>query len=110
MAKTAISKFGIRRGELPKLPKTRQGVCIVYYFDMADSIDTLVNQAMHLPPDQRLTLAHRIMCSIEPVTSPEVETAWDTEITERIERYDSGTVKSIPASEVFSELAQRLHG
>ena len=75
---------------------------------MAGSIDNLVSEAMHLPPDQRLTLAHRILSTVEPAASSEVDTAWDAEIQERIARYDAGGVRSIPAAEVFAELDRRL--
>ena len=37
----------------------------------------------------------------------EVELAWDAEIRRRIERYDCGEVKSIPAVDVFKGLAER---
>jgi putative addiction module component (TIGR02574 family) len=76
---------------------------------MAGSIETLVNEAMQLPPDQRLTLAHRILRSVEPAASSEIDAAWGAEISERIARYDSGEVTSIPASEVFAEVDRRLH-
>jgi putative addiction module component (TIGR02574 family) len=63
---------------------------------------------MDLPPDQRLTLAHRILSSVEPAASPEVDAAWDTEIRNRIVRYDTQGAHSIPAEEVFAELDRRL--
>jgi putative addiction module component (TIGR02574 family) len=61
---------------------------------MAGSIETLVNEAMQLPPDQRLTLAHRILRSVEPAASSEIDAAWGAEISERIARYDSGGFSS----------------
>jgi len=76
---------------------------------MAGSIETLVNEAMQLPPDQRLTLAHRILRSVEPAASSEIDAAWGAEISARIARYDSGGVRSIPACEVFAEVDRRLH-
>lgn len=75
---------------------------------MAGSIEILISEAMQLPPDQRLTLAHRILSSVEPAASSEVDAAWDAEIRERIDRYDSGGARSIPAAEVFAEVDQRL--
>lgn len=75
---------------------------------MAGSIETLVAEAMQLPPDQRLTLAHRILSSVEPSPSSEIDAAWEAEIRERIARYDSGESKSIPAAEVFAEVDRRL--
>jgi putative addiction module component (TIGR02574 family) len=75
---------------------------------MTGSLETLVSDAMQLPPDQRLTLAHRILSSVEPEASSEVDAAWDAEIRDRIARYDAGAVKGIPAVEVFAELDRRL--
>ncbi len=75
---------------------------------MPESIDTLVSEAMQLPPDQRMTLAHRILSSVEPTPSSEIDAAWDAEIRKRIARYDSGGIKGIPAAEVFAEVDQRL--
>lgn len=88
--------------------KPRHAVFVGYRVVMAGSIETLVTEAMQLPPDQRLTLAHRIMCSVEPAPSSEIDAAWDTEIRERIARYDAGGVRSIPAAEVFAEVDRRL--
>jgi putative addiction module component (TIGR02574 family) len=75
---------------------------------MSATIETIVAEAVQLPPDQRLSLAHRILSSIEPEVSPEVESAWDSEIRNRIARYDTGAAKGVPASEVFAELDKRL--
>lgn len=75
---------------------------------MAESVETLAEEAMQLPPDQRLTLAHRILSSVEPAVSSELEAVWDMEISARIARYDGGETKGIPASEVFAELDRRL--
>jgi putative addiction module component (TIGR02574 family) len=75
---------------------------------MAESVETLAAQAMELPPDERLRLAHRLLSSVEPATSAEVDGAWDTEIQARIARYDAGAVGSIPAAEVFAQVDRRL--
>lgn len=75
---------------------------------MTGSVETIVAEAVRLPPDQRLTLAHRILSSVEPEGSVETDAAWDLEIRERIARYDAGGVRSVPASEVFAELDRRL--
>ncbi len=75
---------------------------------MSEAVDTIVSEAVRLPPDERLTLAHKILSSVEPEPSAETDAAWDREIRQRIARYDSGEVKSIPATEVFAELDRRL--
>ena len=68
----------------------------------------IIAEAIQVPPDQRLTLAHRILSSVEPEGSPENDAAWDEESRERNARYEAGGVRSIPASEVFAESARRL--
>ena len=75
---------------------------------MSTSIDTITSEAMHLPEDQRLVLAHRILASVEPVGDAQVDVAWDREIRERISRYDAGLAEGIPLSEVFSDLDRKL--
>ena len=75
---------------------------------MSEAVDTLVAEAVQLPPDQRLTLAHRILTSVEPERSLETDAVWDAEICQRMARYDAGEVQAIPAVEVFEELDRRL--
>jgi putative addiction module component (TIGR02574 family) len=75
---------------------------------MNGSVETIIAEAVQLPPDQRLTVAHRILSSVEPERSAETDEAWDREIRDRIAGYDAGGVRSIPATEVFAELDRRL--
>ena len=75
---------------------------------MSESVDSIVAEAVLLPPDQRLTLAHKILSSVEPAPSQETDAAWELEIRERIARYDAGELQAIPAAEVFAELDRRL--
>lgn len=72
------------------------------------SLENIASEALLLPKDQRLTLAHRILSSVEPKAEAEVERAWDTEIRERIKRYDSGQTTGMPGREVFAELDKKL--
>jgi putative addiction module component (TIGR02574 family) len=41
---------------------------------------------------------------------PAVEAEWLAEIERRVAEVDAGTVKLIPADEVFARLDRRLHG
>lgn len=75
---------------------------------MKGSVETLTADAMQLPLDQRLTLAHRLLSSVEPTASAGVESAWHAEICRRIARFDEDRAVAIPAVEVFSELDRRL--
>jgi len=75
---------------------------------MAATVDELIQEALDLPVDQRISLAHKILASIEPPPTSAIESAWDEEIRRRIARYDAGQSKGIPAEEVFAEVERRL--
>jgi putative addiction module component (TIGR02574 family) len=75
---------------------------------MNGSVETLTADAMQLPLDQRLTLAHRLLSSVEPTASAAVDSEWHAEIRERMARFDEGHASAIPAVEVFTELDRRL--
>ena len=75
---------------------------------MPATVDGLAQQASDLPKDQRLTLAHRILATLEPPLTAEIEEAWEREISQRIKNFREGTSKSIPADEVFAELDAEL--
>ena len=72
------------------------------------SINQILQEAIRLPEDQRLTLANRLLMLSEPHTSDDIRHAWDIEIRDRIARYDQGETRSRPAGEVFSDLDRRL--
>jgi hypothetical protein len=78
------------------------------YIISMHSMNQILQEAIRLPEDQRLTLVNRLLMLSEPHASDEVKHAWDKEIRNRIARYDQGTISSRPASEVFSELDRRL--
>ena len=73
-----------------------------------NTMNQLLNKAIHLPEDQRLTLAHRLLMVGEPHAAEDVEHAWYLEIRDRIKRYDRGESRSRPADDVFSDIDRRL--
>lgn len=73
------------------------------------SIDQILQEAIHLPEDQRLTLANRLLMLNEPQASEDIQHAWDIAIKDRIARYDRGEIRSRPAGDVFSDLDSRLN-
>ena len=44
--------------------------------------------------------------SVEPEASVDVDGAWDSDIRERMARYDAGATRSVPASEMFGEVGR----
>ena len=71
---------------------------------MAVTFDTLALEALGLPADQRIALAHRLLSSVDAEPDPGAEAAWEQEIARRIAELDAGEVESIPAAEVFARL------
>ena len=74
------------------------------------SLEAIASEALLLPKDQRFTLALRILSSVEPQAEAGAEAAWDTEIRERIRRYDAGLSASIAGREVVAGLDKKLKG
>ncbi len=72
-------------------------------------LEDLLSRASKLPEDQKLTLAHRLLVAAEPEASESVGQAWDTEIREKIARYDRGEARTRPVEEVFAALDKSLH-
>lgn len=75
---------------------------------MVSTLESLEKEALQLPDDQKLTLAHRILASAEPQPDASIEALWEAEIVSRIERLDRGETSLHSVSEVFMELDQRL--
>ena len=67
------------------------------------SLDNIASEPLLLPKDQRFTLAHRILASVEPAVPADVESAWDLEIRDRIARYDAGQTVAVSGQAVFAE-------
>ena len=73
---------------------------------MNATLESIACEALELPPDQRDTLAHRLLTTID--LEPEVGAAqsWKKVIDRRIQNYDQGHSTTIPAAEVFAKLAK----
>ena len=72
------------------------------------TLENLEKEVAQLPEGERVTLAHRILMSVEPPANTQISGAWDDEIRKRIERYDRGEATVIAANEVFAEADARL--
>ena len=77
---------------------------------MSSTLDALSRDALVLPPDQRVSLACRLLTSVELDPEPGADAAWDAEIASRIARFDAGESGTVPASEVFARLREIAPG
>lgn len=76
------------------------------------ALDTLLEQALRLPDEERGTLAARLLRTLEPddggeVTGADCEAAWSTEIDKRVREVDEGT-ELLDGDAVLSEARDRL--
>ena len=65
--------------------------------------DEIFGAVLTLPPLYRAMLAEHLLNSLDEI-NPEIETAWNREISNRIEAIDQGKVTLIPADEVLQKL------
>jgi putative addiction module component (TIGR02574 family) len=69
---------------------------------MPDVIAELSQRASKLPPEDRARLAEELLASLEGVSDPEIDAAWDVELRNRIDEVERNAVTLIPANEVFA--------
>ena len=74
---------------------------------MSSLLAELSKMAQELLPEERAQLAQELLLSGDQEAEPDVQTAWETEIADRIAAYERGEAKLIPAEDVFEE-ARRL--
>lgn len=74
-----------------------------------NTMNKILDEALHLPEDQRLALAHKLLTVGEPGFSEDVRQVWDLEIRERIICYDRGESTARPANDVFRDIDKRLN-
>jgi len=81
-----------------------------YGSHMPATLDALSHDALVIPPDQRVSLAYRLVVSVESDPEPGADAAWDAEIAARIARFDAGESQTVAASEVFARLRKIAPG
>lgn len=73
-----------------------------------EAIESLTEQVMQLPVGQRLTIAQRILASMDENEEPGLKGEWEQEIRTRIERYDRDPGIAMEGSVVLAELDAKL--
>ncbi len=74
---------------------------------MTDQVTELAERGKSLSPEDRTRLVDLLLISLQEPATAEAEAAWETEIDRRLDAYERGEVKSIPAEEVFAK-ARRI--
>lgn len=59
--------------------------------------------ALSLPPNERAQLAEQLFASLD-ISQDELDRLWAQEADSRIDAYERGEIKAIPASKVFKNI------
>ena len=68
-----------------------------------------LDQVLALPCEDRVTVAEKLLQSLNSPMQSEIDQAWGEQVERRIDEIDSGEVKLIPGEEVFSDIRERLN-
>lgn len=71
---------------------------------MSPSAKKVLEDALHLPEDERASVAGALIESLHPGTDTGVDEAWETVIARRVRELEEGTAETIPWSEVRARL------
>lgn len=80
---------------------------------MTATLEELKDQALRLPPAERGVLAAALIASLDNKREDSPETiaaAWEDEISRRVDDMEKGSVRWIPAEQVFASLDQIVRG
>lgn len=73
------------------------------------SRDTVLAEALQLPPEERADVAKMLIASLDEPDDEGVEAAWLEEVERRLQDVDRGTAKFEPWETVRARIAARLH-
>jgi putative addiction module component (TIGR02574 family) len=68
------------------------------------SADSLLQQALDMPENERARLAEKLISSLHEQPSREIDEAWHREIERRIQEIDSGKVVCVPWEDIRNRL------
>jgi putative addiction module component (TIGR02574 family) len=64
----------------------------------------VLEEALSLPPRERAEIAERILSSLDLATQQENDRLCAQEVESRIDAYERGELKTVPADEVFKKI------
>jgi putative addiction module component (TIGR02574 family) len=75
---------------------------------MVKLAETIYEQALDLPIDDRLILIDKLLRSTNLPTQNDIDQAWSKEVERRCQGLDSGKDRLIPGEEVFDKIKKRF--
>ncbi len=71
---------------------------------MATARDRVIEEALSLPADVRLSLVEKLLTSLNLPIDAEIDRLWAEEAERRVSQIETGEVKMVPGKEVFSKI------
>jgi len=76
---------------------------------MATTNDRVIEEALSLPADVRLSLVEKLLSSLNLPIDEEIDRLWAEEAERRVSQFEVGKIKLVPGEEVFSRIRAK-HG
>ena len=70
--------------------------------------EQILKEALALPPQERAELVDQLLATFQSPPDPHIDEMWAREAEDRLDAYDRGELKAVPAEEVLSRIRQRL--
>ena len=67
------------------------------------------SEVLKWPPSERVSLAERLLESVEDFATDDIDLAWRAEIARRVGEVESGKESGIPSRDVFAEARKKLN-
>jgi hypothetical protein len=67
----------------------------------------VVDEALSLPAEARMSLVETLLASLNLPTQPEIDRLWAEEAERRISQIDKREVKLVPGKKVFSNIRKK---
>jgi len=75
--------------------------------DMPVLAKKVVDEALSLPAEARMSLVETLLASLNLPTQPEIDRLWAEEAERRISQIDKREMKLIPGKKVFSNIRKK---
>lgn len=71
---------------------------------MSASSDEILKEALALPLQERAELVEQLLATFQTPPDPHIDELWAREAEDRLDAYDRGELKAVPAEEVFNRI------
>jgi len=72
----------------------------------ADS-EQILRDALALPPEELAELVEQLLATLQSPPDPKLDEFWAREAEDRLNAYDRGELKAVPAEEVFEAIRRQ---